>query len=55
MAPWTDTALLAAAGIPGIVFGPRGRGLHGRDEYVELDSVVQCSEVLLRLIRAFAG
>jgi acetylornithine deacetylase len=55
MAPWTDTALLAAAGIPGIVFGPRGRGLHGRVEYVELDSVVQCSEVLLRLIRAFAG
>src|SRR6185437_909694 len=24
MAAWTDTALLAAAGIPGVVFGPTG-------------------------------
>lgn len=50
MAAWTDTALLSAAGIPGVVFGPRGRGLHGSDEYVELDSVLQCSEVLYELI-----
>lgn len=48
---WTDTALLAAAGVPGVVFGPRGRGLHGADEYVELDSVQRCSEVLGELIR----
>ncbi|MGB9242444.1 MAG: M20/M25/M40 family metallo-hydrolase, partial [Candidatus Acidiferrales bacterium] len=34
MAAWTDTALLAQAGIPGIVFGPTGRGLHGKEEYV---------------------
>jgi acetylornithine deacetylase len=52
MAPWTDTALLADAGIPGIVFGPSGRGLHGKEEYVELDSVVQCSEILLEAIRS---
>jgi acetylornithine deacetylase len=51
MAAWTDTALLSAAGIPGVVFGPRGRGLHGKEEYVELDSVVQCSEVLLRALQ----
>jgi len=51
MAAWTDTALLSAAGIPGVVFGPSGRGLHGKEEYVELDSVVQCSDVLLRAIR----
>jgi len=50
MAAWTDTALLAAAGIPGVVFGPRGRGLHGAEEYVELDSVHTCAEVLERLI-----
>lgn len=50
MAAWTDTALLAAAGIPGVVFGPSGRGLHGKAEYVELDSVVKCSEVLLEAI-----
>ncbi|HYL09244.1 MAG TPA: M20/M25/M40 family metallo-hydrolase, partial [Candidatus Acidoferrales bacterium] len=50
MAAWTDTALLAAAGIPGVVFGPRGRGLHGAEEYVEFDSVTACAEVLRRLI-----
>ena len=52
MAAWTDTALLAEAGIPGIVFGPSGRGLHGKEEYVELDSVVQCGEILLEAIRS---
>jgi acetylornithine deacetylase len=52
MAAWTDTALLAAAGIPGVVFGPVGQGLHGKEEYVELDSVIQCSEVLLETICA---
>ena len=55
MAAWTDTALLAEAGIPRIVFGPSGRGLHGKEEYVELDSVVQCSEILLEAIRSACG
>jgi acetylornithine deacetylase len=55
MAAWTDTALLAEAGIPGVVFGPRGRGLHGREEYVELDSVAQCGNVLLRAIESACG
>ena len=52
MAAWTDTALLAEAGIPGIVFGPSGRGLHGKEEYVELDSVAQCGDILLEAIRS---
>ncbi|HEV2615779.1 MAG TPA: ArgE/DapE family deacylase [Candidatus Acidoferrales bacterium] len=55
MAAWTDTALLAAAGIPGVVFGPSGRGLHGAEEYVELDSVVKCAEALRELILEFCG
>lgn len=50
MAAWTDTALLADAGIPGVVFGPTGRGLHGRDEYVEIESVYRCGEVLREAI-----
>ena len=52
MAAWTDTALLADAGIPGVVFGPSGRGLHGKEEYVEVDSVVHCGEILLEAIRS---
>jgi len=49
---WTDTALLAAAGVPGVVLGPRGAGMHGAEEYVELDSVGACAEILRRLILA---
>jgi acetylornithine deacetylase len=56
MAAWTDTALLAGAGIPGVVFGPRGSGLHGAEEYVELESVYTCAEILRRLmLRLCAG
>ncbi|MBI1750796.1 MAG: ArgE/DapE family deacylase [Acidobacteria bacterium] len=50
MSWWTDTALLAEAGIPGVVLGPRGRGLHGAEEYVELESVTACAEVLRQLL-----
>lgn len=55
MSAWTDTALLAAAGIPGVVFGPTGRGLHGAEEYVELDSVAQCAASLQELILEFCA
>jgi acetylornithine deacetylase len=55
MAAWTDTALLAAARIPGVVFGPAGRGLHGDGEYVEIDSVHACSAALRQLILEFCG
>ncbi|KAH8893577.1 acetylornithine deacetylase [Thozetella sp. PMI_491] len=36
---WTDAALLAAAGIPTLLLGPRGEGLHGTTEWVDADSV----------------
>lgn len=53
MSAWTDTALLAAAGIPGVVFGPSGRGLHGANEYVEIDSVYKCADALREIILEF--
>ena len=53
MSAWTDTALLAAAGIPGVVFGPSGRGLHGDDEYVEIESVHKCAAALREVILEF--
>lgn len=55
MAAWTDTALLAGAGIPGVVFGPSGHGLHGADEYVEIESVYCCADVLRELILEFCA
>src|SRR5690348_10958570 len=55
MSAWTDTALLAAAGIPGIVFGPSGRGLHGDTEYVEIESVYKCAAALREIIVELCG
>lgn len=45
---WTDAALMQGAGIPAVVFGPKGEGKHAAVEYVELDSVVSCARVLAR-------
>jgi acetylornithine deacetylase len=42
---WADSALLAAAGIPTVLFGPRGEGAHAAVEWVELDSLDRCVEV----------
>lgn len=50
---WTDAAVLGAAGIPTVLFGPGGAGLHGRDEYVNVGDVIACRDVLARL--ALAG
>ncbi len=44
---WTDAALLNDAGIPSVVFGPTGEGLHGVVEWVDIESVRQCSEIVL--------
>lgn len=53
MSFWTDAAILGRAGTPAALFGPRGAGLHGPDEYVEIDSVRVCRNALVDLIRAF--
>ncbi|MEO8286300.1 MAG: ArgE/DapE family deacylase [Chloroflexota bacterium] len=45
---WMDSALIAAAGIPTVVFGPHGTGAHSKVEWVELASVVQCAQVLVQ-------
>lgn len=50
---WTDAAILGAAGIPTVVFGPGGAGLHGIDEYVRLDEVHACRDALVTLAREF--
>lgn len=55
MSAWTDTSLLAADGIPGVVFGPSGQGLHGAEEYVEIESIYQCAEALREIILEFCA
>lgn len=53
MSFWTDAALLSAAGIPTVVFGPGGAGLHGPDEYVSTRDVCVCRDVLAAFARRF--
>lgn len=48
---WADSALLQAAGIPTVVFGPRVGGLHGVEEWVDLESLERCRDIYLAVAR----
>lgn len=50
---WMDAALLAASGIPTVVFGPGGAGAHAVIEWADLEQVEQCAEILLEVIEEF--
>jgi acetylornithine deacetylase len=52
---WTDAASLAEAGIPAVLFGPRGAGAHAIEEWVDLASVQQCAEIYGHVIDAFCA
>jgi acetylornithine deacetylase len=47
MSFWTDAAILAGAGMPSILFGPGGAGLHSTVEYVTVKDVEVCRDVLV--------
>jgi acetylornithine deacetylase len=49
MSFWTDAAVLGGAGIPTVLFGPGGAGLHGREEYVTVADVLTCRDALAML------
>lgn len=49
MSFWTDAAVLGHAGIPTVLFGPGGAGLHSTEEYVNVDDVVACRDALAAL------
>jgi acetylornithine deacetylase len=48
---WADSALLAEAGIPTVVFGPVVGGIHGVDEWVDLASLERCRDAYLAVAR----
>jgi acetylornithine deacetylase len=50
---WTDAAILAEAGIPSVLFGPGGAGLHSIEEYVNLEDVLRCRDALANLARVW--
>ena len=50
---WTDAAVLGHAGIPALLFGPGGAGLHSAEEYVNVADVLLCRDTLVELVRGF--
>lgn len=56
MPAWTDAALLNAAGVPTVCFGPGDIALaHAAEEWVELAEVERATAVLERLVRDWCG
>ena len=55
MSFWTDAAILAGAGMPSVLFGPTGSGLHSIEEWVDIASLRTCRDVLVDAVRALAG
>ncbi|KAK6075182.1 diaminopropionate ammonia-lyase [Seiridium cupressi] len=50
---WCDAALLNQAGIPAVIFGPEGEGLHGKEEWVDAESIRKTTRMLDLLITDF--
>jgi acetylornithine deacetylase len=53
--PWMDAAILSAAGIPTVVFGPGGQGAHAIIEWSDLEQVERCSEILIAVAEEFCS
>jgi acetylornithine deacetylase len=53
MSFWTDAAVLGGAGVPSVLFGPGGAGLHSIEEYVNVEDVLACRDALVALARAW--
>jgi len=51
MSFWTDAAILAASGTPSILLGPGGAGLHSLEEYVIIEDVYTCRDLLIDIAR----
>jgi acetylornithine deacetylase len=52
---WADSALIAAAGIPTVLFGPRGEGAHAAVEWVDLAALERCRDVYVEVAKAICG
>jgi acetylornithine deacetylase len=55
MSFWADSALLAAAGIPTVLYGPRGEGAHAEVEWVDVASAERCLDVYLAVAADFCA
>jgi acetylornithine deacetylase len=50
-----DSALWEAAGVPTVVCGPAGGGMHAADEWADLGQARDYADALVDTIRAFCG
>ena len=55
MSFWTDAAVLGDAGIPTLLLGPGGAGLHSIEEYVNVDDVYACRDMLAAIAMAIVA
>ena len=52
---WLDSALLGEAGIPTVICGPCGEGLHAAVESIDVASLGTCAEVYAEIIQQFCS
>ena len=52
---WADSAFIAAADIPTVLFGPNGDGAHGDTEWVSISGTVQCARTLTAAATTFCA
>jgi acetylornithine deacetylase len=52
---WTDAAFIAAAGIPTVLFGPRGEGAHADEEWVSIGDLEAVARVLVATARSWCA
>jgi acetylornithine deacetylase len=50
-----DAAHYAGVGVPGVIYGPGGGGLHAADEYVDLDSLRIVTQTLAAAVVRWCG
>ena len=55
MSYWADSAFLAAAGIPTVLYGPEGEGAHADTEWVSRSGTSTASTVLTQLAQDFCA
>jgi acetylornithine deacetylase len=51
----TDARFFLKAGVPALCYGPRTRNIHGVDEAVELQSIVDAARTIARFMTDFLG
>ena len=52
---WLDSALLGDVGIPTVICGPSGEGLHSEVESIDVTSLGTCTEIYAEIIRRFCA